>query len=149
LKIHFEIHRADFGEGECRGRGAGGPFHSIAFFCYECGDVWARLRSSFHTNWRITGRICDKHIQREPFETPGTLFMKWEPQIEEAMPRAVLLREWSLHDRFNQPILETSESLARSECDAPRCERIREDDLLKDFDKSRDHTILHLHRAGI
>lgn len=120
--IHFEIHGQDFGEGEYYGRGHGGPFHSIAFFCPECGQIWARLKSDFHTNWRWTGQTCENHSQKYPFEVPGTLDMRWEPQIEEAMPRAVLLRQWRLYDAA-RPIT-TFPSLnevptARSECDAP------------------------------
>jgi hypothetical protein len=121
--IHFEIHGEDFGEGGYSHK----HFDSIAIFCPYCGDIWARLKSDFHSSWRYTGRACDKHEQVVPFEVPGTLYMKWEPQIEEAMPRVVLLREWSVYDRCNKPILATEESLTRGECNAAGSERLGQD----------------------
>lgn len=72
------------------------PFDSMAFFCSECGEVWARVH--------VPGRYyvpmsvdCEKHAARSPFHFPGSLWISWLPEYLACLPREVLLREFNLH----------------------------------------------------
>jgi hypothetical protein len=73
---------------------------SYAFFCPECGDVWARCPVTFGTKqqsflvWRIS---CRKHDSSHYLNVPGSLHMAWDKPFSEAFPEEVLWRELAVH----------------------------------------------------
>lgn len=65
---------------------------SVAFFCRECGEVWARVPGGAH-GWYAVGSNCQRCWN--PAVIPGSFFgdLDWEDQ-ERAMRRWPELAKW-------------------------------------------------------
>ena len=65
--------------------------YSYAYFCPDCGEVWARCRAreigKFHSaKWQVQGGYCRKHPERSnPFSVAGSLMLAWEPEYCELL----------------------------------------------------------------
>ena len=60
------------------------PPYSLAYFCPECGDIWARCpvfdSNGRRTKWEIGGGYCMLHPGPSPFTVAGSLLLSWEPE---------------------------------------------------------------------
>lgn len=78
---------------------------STAYFCPECGEVWARAMIPGQ-KWEVWHLHCEKHELPYPFRVPGSMWIPWERTFNDALPRVVLEREFYLHlavyDRFKE-----------------------------------------------
>lgn len=78
------------------------PPESKAFFCEHCGEVWARVVSTEGTkHFAVYSMGCAKC--RNPYRfmnPPGSIWMDWDKDWQDAMPKAVLQRELRLHCEF-------------------------------------------------
>jgi hypothetical protein len=78
---------------------------SLAFFCPECGEIWARhyVEGQF---WQTMALACDKHPPRHPAWVTGSMWIDWDKAYQLSMPMACLLREfwWHLNwwEHFNR-----------------------------------------------
>ena len=77
---------------------------SVAYFCPECGDVWARavIEGVDYSPWSMS---CSKHPRFRSL-VAGSLWMDWDKDYTKAFPRAVLERELQMHlahyDRYKE-----------------------------------------------
>lgn len=59
------------------------PAYSYAYFCPNCGDIWARCpvtaSNGFVNKWTIEGGYCREHPGPSPFTVAGSLLLSWEP----------------------------------------------------------------------
>lgn len=73
------------------------PRRSIAFFCPQCGEIWARLVSTEDTKWGpVVHRSCDKCGPLNPpydFERAGSLTFSYDADLYNALPVDLLRRE--------------------------------------------------------
>jgi hypothetical protein len=78
---------------------------STAFFCEQCGEVWARAMIQDQP-WEVWALLCEKHQLPYPFRVPGSMWLPWNNSHNMALPPAVLRREVELHlaiyDRFKE-----------------------------------------------
>ena len=84
-----------------------GRAHSHMFFCFQCGDVWARCPvdppGPSSTNWVSHPVRCRKCGAGHTLtvDTPGSLWQEWpEPEFPAAFPDAVL--QWEVQRQFEQ-----------------------------------------------
>jgi hypothetical protein len=78
------------------------PPESLAYFCPTCGEVWARVVVTGRpfSVWTMT---CERHAEQyRSLTVPGTLYMSWNKDHNEALPREVLRREVILHAEWCQ-----------------------------------------------
>jgi len=71
---------------------------SIAFFCPQCGDVWAKAEIE-GSRYHVYTHPCDKHPSRTPVwinDVPGSILLPLDKDYNDALPLAVLKREFDL-----------------------------------------------------
>lgn len=79
--------------------GLGYRRHGVAYFCPDCGEVWARL--VFMDSRRIVNPFlpvraaCPKHPDQ--WEVPGSLLAGGLDALLYALPERLLMRELALH----------------------------------------------------
>ena|ERR1700758_1576168 len=60
------------------------PAYSYAYFCPDCGHIWARCpvtdSNGFRNKWTIEGGYCYEHSGPSPFTVAGSLLLSWEPE---------------------------------------------------------------------
>lgn len=61
------------------------PPYSYAYFCPDCGDIWARCSVTDSGNdkprkWVIQGGYCQLHPGPSPYTVAGSLLLSWEPE---------------------------------------------------------------------
>lgn len=64
---------------------------SLAFFCFECGDLWAR-RTTAPGYWHAVGRLCPKH-------GGGSLLLPGEVDVLDDWPIALITYEFILESK--------------------------------------------------
>ena len=72
------------------------PFPSIAYFCPECGRVWARCvvrGRSFH----VRNYACEKHPSQFSVWIAGSLGMYDNIRYLRSLPPPLIKREFDLH----------------------------------------------------
>lgn len=80
----------DIRTGEC--------LRSAAYFCDECGEIWARIVYP-GMKFQTYSLLCDRHVPRFYFEVPGSLWLSCEHERNMGLPPAVWEREFTLHLR--------------------------------------------------
>lgn len=61
--------------------------HSLAYFCYTCGEIWARIVvMNEDQDWRINNAYCPRHGL-------GTIWCSYDREHMRALPREALERE--------------------------------------------------------
>lgn len=71
---------------------------SYAFVCYSCGEVFARARRGNSTF--IAYRAVCPSCEPEAFFwnwLPGSIWLDWDNAFNDALPDAVVAREFELH----------------------------------------------------
>ena len=93
----FEIEGELLGETERTReiRTAAAPF-SMAYFCPKCARIWARCPVEKEP-WMVTTVTCKACGKLSLISIPGSIWRALDDEFNEALPRAVLLRELSLH----------------------------------------------------
>ena len=89
------------------------PWHHLAFFCCQCGELWGRVIVEKETDWTITTRICERHPELPPSAlTPWwgsfrTLYdVDGMMRLDGSWPRAVIEREfWLLIEKAERRLL--------------------------------------------
>ena len=97
--VRFFVGNEYLGEGQCRTvfiHGDLAPPLSFAFFCPLHGDIWARAVVADRP-WQMFRKLCPKHEATSYYDVPGSIWLALEPEYLAAMPRSVLLREFTLH----------------------------------------------------
>lgn len=87
------------------------PPYSHAWFCPDCGEVWAKA-STYQSQpdeeltpdnkYTIEGGQCSKHPGPSPYHVPGTMLLAWDDEFNNLLlscPDAVK-REFDLHMKF-------------------------------------------------
>jgi len=71
------------------------PPSGYAWFCPQCGEVWARaaVEGRPFTVWTRRCIACPGLR----YEFAGSIILDWEREFNEALPRAVKEREMALH----------------------------------------------------
>lgn len=74
------------------------PPYSFAYFCPQCGDVWARcpvVKDSTQETQRymVHALACEKHQQDRFLQPAGAMMLSWDEVYNAAMPLEVLRRE--------------------------------------------------------
>ncbi|ERR1700740_3406365 len=86
------------------------PPYSHAWFCPDCGEVWAKAKTYAdpdastleYTKYTIEGGQCAKHPGPSPYHVPGTMLIAWDGEFNRLLlscPMAVK-REFELHLKF-------------------------------------------------
>lgn len=81
------------------------PPYSHAWFCPDCGEVWARaavVSGSYQSKFTIEGGQCDRHPSPSPYHVPGTMLLVWDDDFNSLLlscPDAVK-REFELHLQY-------------------------------------------------
>lgn len=60
---------------------------SMAYFCRDCGNIWARIINDNNPKWQVRMRRCPKH-------GPAQLYIPFQPSYVEGMPIELLAREF-------------------------------------------------------
>lgn len=71
------------------------PPPSLAFFCPQCGEVWARCPID-NQRWTISHSPCEKCDRIDILTLPGSLWRALDTEFQNALPREALLREFHL-----------------------------------------------------
>ena len=74
----------------------GFDYSSIAWFCPECGEIWARAVVE-GSPFRVLTRRCGKHPARWLTDLPGSLLISWLDDFNPTLPLALWQREVLLH----------------------------------------------------
>lgn len=69
------------------------PPLSLAFFCPQCGEVWARRIISPGTRWNAITHECPKHRSPRYCEPEGSIWMNYNKDYLEHLPLEVLRYE--------------------------------------------------------
>lgn len=71
------------------------PRRSVAYFCPQCGEVWARLVSDSNPKWQVITNECDRCGPPHPadFWRAGSLTSLSDPDLNYALPEDLLRRE--------------------------------------------------------
>lgn len=77
--------------------------YAYAFFCRQCCDIWARCPIDNQPQWHIVGAPCHKHSD-SPFDVPGSVWSRWEREWNDALPDAVIEREFHLHLKLMESV---------------------------------------------
>ena len=77
------------------------PAYSYAYFCPDCGEVWARCpvtdSNGFVNKWQVQGGYCRKHPERSnPFSVAGSLMLAWEPEYCELLLSCPDVVKWEM-----------------------------------------------------
>jgi len=60
------------------------PAYSYAYFCPDCGELWAKCpvtdENGFVNKWQIQGGHCRLHPGPSQFTVAGSLLLAWEPE---------------------------------------------------------------------
>jgi len=83
------------------------PPHGKAFFCPICAELWAVCPVDGQATQAIT-RFCERHKAGDSvggwssghvsrYDFPGSLWLEWEPEWNQALPLALLERELMLN----------------------------------------------------
>ena len=79
-----------------------GPPRGEAFFCPECGRLWAQCPIEGEP-CNVIARSCGRHESVSLiFALPGSLLQSWNPDFEAAFPKEALRRELSLLFKYYQ-----------------------------------------------
>lgn len=70
---------------------------SRAFFCPICGEVWARVVVEGASEFQSYTRTCARHDPRWSIEIPGSIWISWDRDFQDAFPSEALKREVRLH----------------------------------------------------
>lgn len=80
---------------------------SLGFFCYECGEVWARAPVDGHqpqvTKWHYLASLCRKCGDKVGYSltVPGSIYFAYpDAGFPAAFPDAVL--QWEVQRHFEQ-----------------------------------------------
>lgn len=99
-RFDFFVHGEHYGSVELDGAAIGifSRWHSQAYFCGACGEVWARVVQNRTTGvehfWAVQ-RACEKHFDR--WEVPGSVLSRDLEAFIPGLPEALALREAILH----------------------------------------------------
>jgi hypothetical protein len=82
--------------------------YSYAYFCPECGEVWARCPvqrigdNLSRSMYQIQGGYCRRHVGPSPFTVAGSLLLSWEPEYSNLLLSCpdVVRWEWKRHNEF-------------------------------------------------
>lgn len=69
------------------------PPYSLAFFCPKCGEVWARRVITPNTNWNAITHECPKHQSPRSAEPGGSVWINYNSDFINNLPREVLRYE--------------------------------------------------------
>ena len=83
------------------------PPYSHAWFCPECGNLWAKsiVKKAYTDDtqkYTIEGGYCELHPGPSPYHVPGTMLLAWDEEFNQLLlscPDAVK-REFALHMKF-------------------------------------------------
>ena len=83
------------------------PPYSHAWFCPDCGEVWAKAETCVTgtdtpNKFTIEGGQCEFHPGPSPYHVPGTMLLAWDEDFNQLLlscPDAVK-REFDLHMKF-------------------------------------------------
>lgn len=72
------------------------PPPSIAYFCSECGDIWARIVVSGQP-FMVYTMPCEHHASPNRFfALPGSMVLLWDRELTESFPPALVEREFNI-----------------------------------------------------
>ena len=78
------------------------PPYSYAYFCTDCGEVWAKCpvtdSNGAVSKWQIQGGQCRKHPGPSPFVVAGSLLLSWEPEYSSLLLSCPDVVQWE-YDR--------------------------------------------------
>lgn len=84
------------------------PPYSYAYFCPDCGEVWARcptqsVGTTQTEKWQVQGGHCKLHPGPSPFTVAGSLLLSWEPEYSSLLLSCpdVVRYEFDRHMEFN------------------------------------------------
>lgn len=69
------------------------PPLSLAFFCPQCGDIWARRVITPATPWNVLTRECRKHKAPRYCEPEGSVWIAYNTEYVKNLPKSVLRYE--------------------------------------------------------
>ena len=75
--------------------------YSYAWFCPECGEVWAKAIIKGQ-KFTVEGGYCEKHRSLSPYLVAGSMIVPWDKDFTKALfslPEA-LKREFNLYLQF-------------------------------------------------
>lgn len=90
----FEIERRPCGTAERTTALEGLAPLGYAFFCPQCGEVWA-IAPIPERDFQVWTRPCRRHTY--PLSLPGSLWLSWDEDFNDALPEGVVRREFELH----------------------------------------------------
>jgi len=71
------------------------PPEGRAYFCPDCGDIWARIVVQDRPSRAVT-IPCRRH-HKHPYWPGGSIWLSWERELMAALPPQVLAREAKRH----------------------------------------------------
>lgn len=72
------------------------PPEGCAYFCPDCGEVWARV-SIPGRPFAVFARLCERHCRGWLSNVGGSLWLDWHRDFNESIPMTLLMREFCLH----------------------------------------------------
>lgn len=69
------------------------PPVSLAFFCPQCGEVWARRIITPSIRWNVLTRECNKHQAPRYCEPGGSIWINYNGDYTYNLPKPVLRYE--------------------------------------------------------
>lgn len=67
--------------------------YSYAYFCPQCGELWARRIISPATRWNVLTHECPKHEAPRYCEPAGSIWKQLDPDFLNHLPKEILRRE--------------------------------------------------------
>lgn len=79
--------------------------YSYAWFCPDCGEVWAKAPVTDNhgtSKYTIEGGQCWMHPGPSPYHVPGTMLVAWDDTFNELLLSCpdLVKREFDLHMKF-------------------------------------------------
>lgn len=73
------------------------PPDSLLFFCEACGEVFGKCpvvdKDNNQQRWRSIAGRCGKCPSDLVFQSPGTVWLSWDADYQDAMPKELLEKE--------------------------------------------------------
>lgn len=97
VPLSFFVGDKYLGRGIARPPARGTPSH-YAWFCPQCGEIWARAVVELPgIEWQTYRVLCPRHQHPGWFTVPGSIWQMLDTELNDALPPAALQREFTIH----------------------------------------------------